>query len=667
MMRHFAVLVLLLFLFANQPVEAQDSETSLVLPEVQWDKDVGIGFISTAPLVTEGLVIVKGGGSNSDGIAPTMVAYRADNGSEVWRATHSVSTYNFEMSPIVQVPAGILPCSPVNDLVVTGWTSGQLTAHDLATGAPIWNVSTPAPLWGITAQGLNIEDRIIWPTETGIIDVCAANGTLQHQHQNNSIRTYRANIGLWYSWNNFTMDYGYLQGTESGDILRYDVNLTLVGQLNVAEVSNFSGDWKIRTTPVMYQYTVSPDYPMIGLLTHIQGDGESRFVRIDWNESSSPVLIEYHSLGAGSATTLAGGSSSTPVAMSDGVVEFEMNNNGTLDAVVRWDAKDISGEIRPIQVGTEDGYCFPQNRAQGSWYIATDSGSTTWAPQHSGWVTAGCGSDLYVLAAANDASWLEVRFDLEDFNTIRTNADKTLGIESETIVTDEPEIEQSDSENQESSTTEGTYGIIFLPFIGAAFLAGLSYFAQQSDVRRQIQIGALFFVILGLLMAGSIYNANIVGEPVEDSSDRLRISSVIPDLESGLNSNEVLVTIHFPESYAPEHCSQGEVRLYETGEAWLLSPAPQNSYCVLVAMIPVESGDTIEDVTRQSIDEFGLNYEIEQMTLGAFLQTIGNAEGGSDNHWWTYDLNGGYGTIGMAEQVVEPGDEIGWFFEDSEY
>ena len=108
----------------------------------------------------------------------------------------------------------------------------------------------------------------------------------------------------------------------------------------------------------MYQYTVSPDYPMIGLLTHIQGDGESRFVRIDWNESSSPSLIESHSLGAGSATTLAGGSSSTPIATSAGVVEFEMNNNGTFDAVVRWDAKDISGEIRPIQVGTEDGYCF---------------------------------------------------------------------------------------------------------------------------------------------------------------------------------------------------------------------------------------------------------------------------------------------------------------------
>ena len=666
-MRRITLVVLLLFLFANHSVQADDGETSLNLPDLQWDKDVNIGYISTAPLVTQGLVIVKGGGSNSDGINPTIVAYRADNGSEVWRATHPTSTYNFEISPLVYVPAGTLPCSPTQDMIVTGWTSGQLTAHDLVDGTPLWNVSTPAPLWGITAQGLSIEDRLIWPTETGIIDVCAANGTMQNQYQNNSIRTYRANIGLWYSWYNFSMDYGFLQGTESGDILRYDLNLTLIDQLNVAEISNFSGGWKVRTTPVMYQYEVSPDYPMIGLLTHIQGDGESYFVRIDWNETFGPSLIESHSLGPGSATTLAGGSGSTPFATSGGVVEFEMNNNGSFDRVVRWDATDISGEIRPIQIGAEDGYCFPQNRADGSWYIATDSGNTTWTPQRAEWVTAGCGSDLHVLAAANDASWLEVRFESEDVNIIRSNADETLGIDSEPIEIDEQVPQQDDSDVQQSTTSQGTYGIVFLPFLGAAFLALFSYFAQQIDIRRQMQIAALFFVILGLVMAGSIYNANIVGEPVEDSSDRLRISSVIPDLESGLASDEVLITIHFPEPYAPDHCSEGEVRLYETGEAWLLSPAPENSYCVLVAMIPVEPTDTVEDATVASLDEFGLNYQIEMLTLGAFLQDIGNAEGGTENRWWTYDLNGGYGTIGMAEQAVEPGDEIGWFFDAGEF
>ena len=666
-MRRLTLIVLLLFLLANQPVQADESESSLTLPDLGWSRDVDIGFISTAPLVTQGLVIVKGGGDSSKAIDPTMVAFRADSGSEIWRATHPISTYNFEISPLIHVSPGTMECSPNHDMIVTGWTSGQLTAHDLVTGTLLWNLSTSAPSWGITAQGLSIEDRIVWPTETGIIEVCAANGTIQNKYENDTIRTYRANIGMWYSWYNSTMDYGYLQGTESGNILKYDLNLTLIDQLNVPVIANFTGAWKIRTTPVMYQYDVSPEYPLIGLLTHIQGDGESRFVRIDWNETSAPQLIEYHTLGPGSATPLAGGSGTTPIATSAGVVEFELNNNGTLDPIVRWDAKDISGEIRPIQIGVESGYCFPQNTAEGSWYIATDSGNATWIPQHSDWVTAGCGSDLYVLAVANDASWLEVRFDLLDINTIREIADDTLGVESEPIEIENSEAGEDAQQNQQSSDSGGSSGIIILPFIGAALLAIFSYFAQQSDLRRQIQIGALLFTILGLLMAGSIYNSNIVGEPDEDSSDRLRISNAIPQLENELAMDEVLVTIHFPESYAPDHCTEGEVRLYETGEAWLLSPAPENSYCVLVAMIPVDAGQTVEDITLSSIDEFGLNYEVEQMTLGSFLQDIGNAEGGLDNHWWTYDLNGGYGTVGMADQVVEPGDEIGWFFEISEY
>ena len=59
MMRR-VILVLFLFLIASQPSQAsqgQDSEESLTLPAVQWNASADIGFISTAPLVTEGLVI----------------------------------------------------------------------------------------------------------------------------------------------------------------------------------------------------------------------------------------------------------------------------------------------------------------------------------------------------------------------------------------------------------------------------------------------------------------------------------------------------------------------------------------------------------------------------------------------------------------------------------
>ena len=665
-MRRITVFVLFLFLFANQPVQAEDSEASLLLPDLQWSEDVDIGYISTAPLVTQGLVIVKGGGDSNRGVDPTIVAYRADNGSEVWRATHPISTYNFEMSPLEYIPAGTSPCSPAQDMIVTGWTSGELTAHDLVTGTELWNVSTPAPSWGITAQGLSDNGRIVWPTETGVVDICAVNGTMQNQFENSSIRTYRANIGKWFSWNESTMNTGYLQGTETGDILRYDLNLSLIETLNITEIANLSGAWKIRTTPVMYQYPVT-DNPVIGLLTHIQGEGESRFVRIGWDENNTPVFIESHTLGPSSATPPAGITGPSPIASTDGVVEFEMNENGTMDPLVRWSASDVTGEIRPVQIGTQNGHCFPQNTAEGSWYIATDSGNTTWIPQRMGWVTAGCGSDDYVLAVANDASWLEVRFDPLDLSTLRVMADSTLGIESEPIDLDENEPDSDEQSSQQSSTTGGSSGIIFLPFIGAALLAIFSYFSPEKDVQRQIQIGALFFVILGLVMAASVYSSKIVDDPVEDSSDRLRIISVIPQLQSEMAEDEVLVAIHFPESYAPESCAEGEVRLYETDDTWFISPAPEGSYCVLMATIPVEDGDTVEDVTLASLDEFGLDYEVEQMTLGSFLQDIGDAEGGDEERWWTYDLNGGYGTIGMTEQEVEPAEDISWFFDAGEF
>ena len=72
-------------------------------------------------------------------------------------------------------------------------------------------------------------------------------------------------------------------------------------------------------------------------------------------------------------------------------------------------------------------------------------------------------------------------------------------------------------------------------------------------------------------------------------------------------------------------------------------------------------------VTLESLHEYQLTYEVEQQTLGAFLLDIGNAEGGMDGRWWSYDLNGGYGTIGMGEQVVEAGDYVDWHFDAGQF
>ena len=127
-----ALLVLTLFLFAALPVDASEGRNDFSLestfPDVQWNASVDIGYISTAPLVKNGLVIVKGGGDPMTGEGAGIVAYRADTGAEVWRTIHTASEMGFETAPLLHIPNSAhfqMGCSPSSDLVVTGWTSGQ--------------------------------------------------------------------------------------------------------------------------------------------------------------------------------------------------------------------------------------------------------------------------------------------------------------------------------------------------------------------------------------------------------------------------------------------------------------------------------------------------------------------------------------------------------------
>ena len=124
------------------------------------------------------------------------------------------------------------------------------------------------------------------------------------------------------------------------------------------------------------------------------------------------------------------------------------------------------GEIKPILIGNITGYCFPQNNAEGSWYITTDIGTTIWAPEKKGWLTAGCGSDSYVMAGANDASWLEVRFSSTNFELIAMIIDEALGLESESTLNNESdsELEIDESEQSNPINTSEQNILVFIYF-----------------------------------------------------------------------------------------------------------------------------------------------------------------------------------------------------------
>jgi hypothetical protein len=81
----------------------------------------------------------------------------------------------------------------------------------------------------------------------------------------------------------------------------------------------------------------------------------------------------------------------------------------------------------------------------------------------------------------------------------------------------------------------------------------------------------------------------------------------------------------------------------------------------------VEPEMNVGDATLQALDEAEIDYEFENQILGLFVKLIGPAEGGDENRWWTYDLNGEYGMIGVSDQLVVAGDEIDWHFDDGGY
>ena len=606
MMRR-ALLVLTLFLFAALPVDASEGRNEFSLestfPDVQWNASVDIGYISTAPLVNNGLVIVKGGGDPMTGEGAGLVAYRADTGAEVWRTIHTASEMGFETAPLLHIPNSAhfqMGCSPSSDLVVTGWTSGQLSAYELATGNEVWNQSTSAPMWGITGGGLlNSQNEIVWPTETGVIQVCAANGTILNIHEDSTLRTYRANLGEW-----GVPSMGWLQGTESAQLLRYDWNLELIESIDLPTLANLSGTWKIRSTPIK----IIPSSSLI----HLQGEGQSKLIRMDWNGSGSPVLLDVISLGPGTATTPAGHwTHSFPVAAgSNDAIHYEIVN-GTLTEQYRSNATQVVGEISSIQLGQVNAICFPQNRADGSWYIGYGANqSIEWIPDQTGYVTAGCGSDGTVHAVANDASWLEVRYDPIHLNSIHSRADSALGISEST----EPEIE-STSETEEN----GIPGIAWLPFFGAVIFAIFAQFAVDLDTRRLIRIGAVIMVMLGLVMVGMIYNSEIVAPPEEDSSQRTRVSTLYSDIDEFRGDNEALVAFHFPASFAPDGCNSGTIVL-ASGTTFDFN----NSFsdCILVTFVEINSESTVQSATEFSLSEHHLNHEIEQQILGQFLRCI---------------------------------------------
>ncbi|HJL60211.1 MAG TPA: hypothetical protein QF621_07655, partial [Candidatus Thalassarchaeaceae archaeon] len=107
----FAVMILVLCSSTTSFGHTVDPQNvTWELPPVQWSKDLESGYVSTAPLVLDDLLIVKVGGSSDnsggpwdEGKGPGIYAFNTYTGEQLWRYEHNQSQSGFEISPPIYI------------------------------------------------------------------------------------------------------------------------------------------------------------------------------------------------------------------------------------------------------------------------------------------------------------------------------------------------------------------------------------------------------------------------------------------------------------------------------------------------------------------------------------------------------------------------------------
>jgi len=257
-MRRLAILVFLLLI----PLTSADIENE----RTEWSKDLENGYISTAPIIVDDMVIVRTSGLWTDTDRPHIHAFNIYSGEELWKVRNNNST-NHDMAPLLFVNAGTGSCGTWGDMIIVGWTDGLVEALSPSDGSKIWDAHTEVITWGITGAMAVDEDQVVVPTRQGLSTYCLADGEL-------GLRVDLPQLG-WRNGVTIT-DAGYSLGNEEGILNTISRN---------GEVTNLTiGDGKIRHAPI----ELESDF-----LVHLQTENGSE-IRVGDNlfstEGSSPAI-----------------------------------------------------------------------------------------------------------------------------------------------------------------------------------------------------------------------------------------------------------------------------------------------------------------------------------------------------------------------------------------
>ena len=655
-MRSARVLGAVILLFVICPVTTGLGHTvdpqnvTWELPPVQWSKDLESGYVSTSPLVIEDLLFVKVGGKSEggswlDGKGPGIYAFNTFSGEQIWRYEHNQSRSGFEISPPIYIAQ--------YEMLVNGWTSGYVTAHNINTGELLWSHESERISWGVTGRPLAIigdpfyDDTIHVPAETGILGL-SPNGTVLFEHTFPDNATgYRNGLGLILLDYNlslpFTSQNGMFiaTGDEKGGIHAWRGDGEDFTSWQLDDLLGSSG-WKVRTPPFLTSLINQSDSFGLGIVVQSTNSGE--LLIIEYHENGSLELNNQISIGIAPAIPLLLPAGVVVTGDLSSVLAHCSFNSSSCENATSIASGPVSGEITSLFGEYNSGgmpFAIPHNTEDGYWtghliwWNETKLESSLqwdWHPEKSGWITAGVGGTSEVLAAANDASWLEVRF--ENMSNLDYNS---------------TEIETDNSSYISHSTVTGLSLVNELSLVVILMVSTGALFTGASNAKRAGSIG----ILLVLLLLLPTLNVAWVASVNDEGNDQLVELSQFPEQFYDTQ----VVCFEFPDDIWDEELGLS-IFLNKNGEEIGRSLGNHSRTCVG----GLQGHQNIHTASIEATTAAGYNYTWDNQPLGMFVKDIGPGIAGDGDRWWLYWVDGQHGALAADLQQLTNASVIEWRF-----
>jgi hypothetical protein len=123
----------------------------------------------------------------------------------------------------------------------------------------------------------------------------------------------------------------------------------------------------------------------------------------------------------------------------------------------------------------------------------------------------------------------------------------------------------------------------------------------------------------------------------------------------------IQVTIEFEEFSPTSYPGMVAIWTPDREGGWEMRTEDSGGEDTVYVVFELKATDVLDAL--DSAGEAG-NFEVDshRESMGAFVDSIDGVINGEDGHWWSYYLNGEYGTVAADNAALEDGDKVRWVY-----